>query len=246
MLHAIRRTLVALSCAAALAGLTACETRPDFDVDKAQNEIASAFAREPIAVQVLGDGRGADSDSWIVDFRLDGYDPFLQAKFVGRNHRWELDTVRERPSGPNETPWTEIGTMLGRFRGATLERARQTEEIIRALAGFVERYAVEHGNKFPVTNLEGVRKLVVGAGYVEESKWRHDVDGWGNAMAYHAANDGQSYIAISPGADGRWDLPLDEYFQNTDQGLEAYGGDVTDPNKDFIMASGSFVQVYRP
>ena len=256
----LRRTLVAALFAAAV--LVGCSTRPDFDRDRAHGEIATAFGRKPAAVQMLDDGPpvrkrpggdgesgsddattpAAESDTWIVDFRLDGFDPYLQAKFVTRDHDWHLDVVRERPSGPTETPWTEIGAMLGRFKAETVERSLQTEKVIRDAATYIERYSVEHGNRFPSTNLDGVRKLVIGSGYVEEGRWRHDSDAWGNSLAYHAAPDGAAYILISPGADGRWDVPLDTYFSNTDQGMEIYGGTTTDPNLDVIWASGSFVQ----
>jgi hypothetical protein len=193
---------------------------------------------------MLDDGKGPESepDTWIVDFRLDGFDPYLQAKFTTRDHDWHLDVVRERPSGPTQTPWTEIGAMLGRFKAEAVERALQTERVIREVGTFVERYAVEHGNRFPTTNLEGIRKLIIGSGYIDEARWHHGADAWGNSLAYHAAPDGQAYIVISPGADGRWDVPLDTYFANTDQGMEIYGGLSSDPNLDFIWASGSFVQ----
>jgi hypothetical protein len=231
---------------AAIVVLAGCHGRPDFDVERAQVDISSAFAVRALAVQVLGDGRGSDPDTWIVDFRLDGYDQFLQAKFQGREHKWQLDSVRERPQGTTETPWGEVGVILGRFRGATIARANQTTKVIRDLATLIERYSVEHSNKFPMTELEGVRKLVVGAGYIQESQWKNDADAWGNALAYHAAPDGQSYILLSPGADGRWDLPLAQYFKNCDEGMEVYGGNRADPNDDFIWATGSFVQVYKP
>ena len=103
---------------------------------------------------------------------------------------------------------------------------------------------MEHGNRYPDTNLAGIRRLVVEGGYIEETRWHHEVDAWNNALAYHAAPDGSAYIILSPGSDGKWDAPLETYFTNTEQGNEIYGGPSNDPSKDLIWATGSFVQVY--
>ena len=70
-------------------------------------------------------------------------------------------------------------------------------------------------------------------------------DGWGGSFAYHGAPEGTGYIIISPGADGRWDISLETYFFNTDQGIEIYAGETSDPNKDIVWASGGFVQRFR-
>ena len=47
-------------------------------------------------------------------------------------------------------------------------------------------------------------------------------------------------------ADGQLDRPSDAYFSNTDQGIEAYGGPTSDPNKDVIYATNAFVQHFQP
>lgn len=229
----------------ALGAMGCAESRPDFDIDAAHRELAGAFSREPAAVAILGDSRGSAEAEWLVDFTLDGFDPFLQARFEGSQHAWRLATVRERPRDGQDTPWTEVGVMLGRFRGAVIERAKETEKRMHDIAALVERYSVEHDHRAPNTNLDGVRKLSLESGYLEEGKWAFSSDAWGSAIAYHAAADGQSYILVSPGADGRWDIGLDVYFSNTDAGIEIYGGPSNDANADFVWASGSFVQVYR-
>lgn len=237
--HGLLLSLVALLLATA-----GCEVAPQFSVDDARQELATAFERDLGEVAIYEDARGAEPGEWIVDFKLDGFRPFLQGRFLRGERDWALDGVRERSRDAEGGPWTSPGSMLGMIREATIERAELSMDTIAELAEFVERHAVDNNGVYPTVTLAELESLVVRAGYTRT--WRHDQDGWGHALVYHASPDGQAYIILSPGADGEWDVPTSEYFENTDQGMEAYDGVVSDPARDIIHATGAFVQRFEP
>jgi hypothetical protein len=198
-------------------------------------------------VQIYDQGRGSAPEEWIVDFKIDGFLPLLQARFGDKDHAWALRDVRERPSGSADTPWVELGVLIGRTKKEAAEKAESTMATIRQLAELVERYATSHGSRYPTVDMDGLEKLVLGEGLTP--KWAFDTDAWGSAIAYHAAPDGQSYIILSPGADGQYEQSLEKYFDNTDAAtgaVEAYAGRTSDPNRDIIFATGAFVQSYEP
>ena len=246
ILPRLTHALLALALLLVLGGCG--PSRPDFSVDQAHVDVAAAFNRPVSAVAVYGDNRVPNSDppTWMIDFKIDGFAPFLQAKFVAGAGKWDLRAVRERPAGSKETPWMDVGTMLAQSVGATRENAATTQDTIRTLAAWIDRYAVEHGNKYPNGSLSQIHDMVVQAGYATPAQWHHDSDGWGNALYYHAAPDGQSYIVISAGADGSLDIPAETYYSNTDAGFEAYAGRNHEPNRDIVWATGAFVQYYEP
>jgi hypothetical protein len=229
-----------------LAAAVACHRRPDFDVDKAQIELAHAFDKTTREVSIYEDGRGDQEDEWIIEFRLEGVEPFMQARFKGVKDRWELQDVRERPSGGQETPWESVGVLLGRMRGAAADHAHESLDRMKELADFIGTNAVHNGNRFPQADMDGLHRMLINDGTVQDKDWHHDTDGWGQRLIYHAAPDGLAYILISPGADGKLDRPSEEYYAKTDQGDEAYGGRSTNPNADIIIASGGVVQYYEP
>jgi hypothetical protein len=238
-----RRCLV-LALATTL--LAACARRPDFDLDKAHVEMARAFGKTPPQVALYSDGRGDVPDEWIVEFRIDGFRPFMQAKFKGRKDRWELAEVRERPDGPEEAPWESVGRLVGTLQGENAERAHATEVLLQDLAELIERQAAQTGGKFPTGDIGSLKRLLVGDGGLAEKDWHFDVDAWGQPILYHAAPDGVSYVLVSSGADGTLDIPKASYETNADNGLERYAGATNDINKDIVLASGTLVQRYAP
>lgn len=239
-------TLVALLALLALGGCGG-ERREDFSLDAARLALADAFEREPETMSIYDDYRdpAADDDevAWIVDFKMDGYRPFLQARFEGEPDQWVLGGVRERVDSGTEQPWQPVGVVIGRVRGTVAEKMEETEGLIHDVAQLVERYAVDHGNLYPTVEMGGLERLLV-PDYTK--RWWYDSDSFGNPLLYHAAPDGLSYIILSAGADGSWDQPPTEYFRNTDEGMEAYGGPVADPARDLIWATGYFAQRYEP
>lgn len=224
----------------------ACQRRPDFNLDKAHIELARAFDKETRQLAVYNDERGDVPDEWIIEFRLDGVESMMQARFKGKEDRWALQDVRVQPSGTEETPWESVGVLLGRMRGAAAEQARTTLETMKELADFIGQTAVRNGNRFPQADMPELRRLLLTEGTVQERDWHHDTDGWGQPLIYHASPEGLSYILISPGADGQLDQPREVYFAKTDAGDEAYGGHSLDAKSDIIIASGGVVQSYEP
>jgi len=234
---------VVLSLALLVAG---CATRPDFDLEKANIEMARAFGKTPEQVAVYSDGRGDVADEWIIEFRIDGFRPFMQAKFKGRKDRWELAEVRERPDGTQETPWQSVGTLIGMLKGENANKAQATEALLQDLAELIERRAAQTGGKFPSGDIGSLKRLLVGDGGLEEKDWHFDADAWGQPILYHAAPDGGSYVLVSQAADGALDISKSAYEANADSGLERYAGATSDINKDIVIASGTLVQRYAP
>jgi hypothetical protein len=238
-----RLVLFMLASILALGG-AGCETRPDFNIDQAQMDIAHAFQKVPRQVAVYSDARGTERDTWIVDFHIDGVAPGMQARFKGTKS-WNLQDVRVAPAGTEETPWESVGVLLGRQRGEARERALDTMHRMSQLADYIGQYSVRNGNKFPAVTLSALKEMLIADGSVQAKDWKHDTDAWGQALVYHAAPDGVSYILVSEGADGQLDHSQEEYFANTDRGMEAYGGKSANPDADIIIASGGFVQAYE-
>jgi hypothetical protein len=246
-----RGRLVHVARAAGVASLllaaAACHRRPDFDSQHAQQDIAAALDKQARDIAVYEENRGDTPDEWIVEFQPNGFRETLQARFRGVEDRWELVGMRTRSSsGGPATEWEDVGAMLGKMRRENVEKAAATREIMTDLANWLERYSIEHGNHYPLTTAGGLQELFVGGQYVQQAQWNHSGDAWGNGFTYHAAPDATSYILISPGADSALDRSEDEYFANADAGNEAYQGRTTDAARDFIIASGSFVQGYEP
>lgn len=237
----LRLTVFILALAAA-----GCHRRPDFNIDKAHVELAQAFERQTRQVAVYSDGRGELPDEWLVDFRIDGVEQALQARFKGVKSSWQLQDVRIAPSGTEETPWESAAVILGRMRGDAHERGLETMGRMRQLADLIGGYSVRNGNRFPDTDMNNLRDLLIQDGQILEKDWKHDSDGWGQQLLYHAAPDGLSYVLISMGADGQLDQDRATYFANADTGFEAYAGRSANPNADIIIASGGFVQSYEP
>jgi hypothetical protein len=236
--------VVLLAVAAASAG---CGTRrPDFNSGAAQQEIANALDRKPREIAVYGEERGDAAEEWIVEFQPEGIPQTMEARFLGLDDRWQLVSMRMRARGRTSAEWEDVGVVLGRLRRENVDKAAATIEIMRELAGHIDRYSVEHENKFPAASASGLEELIVGSGYVQSGQWKLGSDGWGNSFTYHAAPDGLSYILVSPGSDSQLDVPEEDYFANTDSGNEAYAGVTKDAKQDFIVASGSFVQQYEP
>ncbi len=223
----------------------ACHRRPDFDLTLAQLDLAQAFEKPSGSIQIYGDGRGTDPKQWIVEFRIQGLEPFMEARFDGQKDRWALGGVRERGTG-TEGPWESVAVLLNRVKGETASRGQETMARMRALADYIGQYALRNGNRFPAADMAGLRGLIIREGIVQERDWHHDTDGWGQTFRYHAAPDGLGYVVISPGADGELDRPEDEYYANADQGIEAYGGLSRDPGADIVLASGDLVQGFEP
>ena len=236
-----RLTVFMLALAAA-----GCEGRPDFNIDQAQMDLAQAFERQTRQLAVYSDARGEAPDEWIVDFRIDGIEQSLQAKFKGGKTSWELAQVRVAPSGSEETAWESVGVLLGRIRGEARERALDTMTRMRQLGDLIGQYAVRNGNRFPNVQMPALKELLLSEGGIQAKDWKHDQDAWGQALLYHAAPDGNGYILISTGADGALDQEQSVYFANADEGLEAYGGRSANPDADIIVASGDFVQSFEP
>jgi hypothetical protein len=237
----VRMTMLVLALGAA----AGCERRPDFDIDRAQMELAAAFEKQTRQIAVYSDGRGEDPLEWIVDFRIDGIEPSLQARFRGTK-TWELTDVRETPSPGEDKPWESVGVLLGRIRGEARTRAEETMARMAQLSDLIGQYAVRNGNRFPEATMPGLRELLIADGSIQEKDWKHDTDAWGQSLLYHAAPDGNGYILLSMGADGALDQEESVYFRNADQGFEAYGGRSANPDADIIVASGGFVQSYEP
>jgi hypothetical protein len=236
----------ASGAAALLLLLAGCHHRPDFDSERAQHDIAAALDRQPREIAVYDEGRGDSPDEWVVEFQPNGFRETLEARFKGVDDRWELVGMRQRPSSGAPPEWQDVGAVLGRMRRENVEKAVATRELMTDLSGWLQRYSIEHGNKYPNTNAAGLQELFVGGKYVQQGQWNHSGDAWGSGFTYHASPDGSSYILISPGADSKLDRPEEEYFGNADAGNEAYERRTTDAARDFIIASGSFVQGYEP
>ena len=220
--------------------LVGCQgRRPEFNIAGGRDQLARAFGQPGSDVEIYEDGPGDAQGEWIIGFKLKGFRPLLQARFVGRDDTWVLDRVREFPLGSAKPQWVDVGAQIGRVRQDATEKAQATMKRIRELAEFIDRYYAEHG-VYPEMDLVGVAQVVLAAGYTTD--WHHDADAWGNRFAYHAAPEGQGYIIISSAADGKFDEPLRSYFDKTDEGLEAYGGVVDERGADIVFATGSFVQ----
>ena len=122
----------------ALAALS-CSRRPDFDIEKAHMEIARAFERPTQQVAIYGDGRAdtPTNDEWIVDFRADGIQDSMQARFKGGD--------KGRPE-PVHT-LNGSGLAVGRTLVAILENFQQADgsvavpEALRPYMGGVETIA---------------------------------------------------------------------------------------------------------
>lgn len=242
-----RMTLARLTMFILCLAAIGCDRRPPFNIDGAQMDLAQAFERQMRQIAIYSDGRGAAPDEWLVDFRIDGVAEAMQARFKGVKSSWQLQEVRIAPATSNdETPWESVGVILGRMRGDAHERATDTMARMRQLADLIGGYAVRNGNRFPAGDMSGLERLLIMDGQILEKDWRHSVDGWGQQLLYHAAPDGNGYVLVSPGADGQLDQPQSTYFQNAEQGLEAYGGRSSNPDADIVIASGGFVQSYEP
>lgn len=233
--------LAALLVLAVLA--TACgKRRPPFDDDDAQTAIAGAFQRPAADVAIYTSLPGTVETEWLVEFKVDGDGTSYQARFNGETGDWKLKDLRLRDAGGTYGAWVETGVVIRRAVHEMGNKAGDTMKVMKDLAGLIERYATDNSRLYPAVDISGLQELIMNGGYAKE--WHYSADAWGNGLLYHAAPDGQSYLIVSPGADGRFDQDPAEYFAASDQGNEAYGGQSGDPERDLIYATGAFVQSY--
>ena len=192
-----RLTIARLTMFIMVLAAAGCERRPDFNIDKAQMELAQAFERDTRQVAIYSDGKGEVPAEWLVDFRIDGVEQSMQARFTGVKAAWVLQEVRVTPAAGEETPWESAGVILGRMRGQAHDRATETMARMRQLADLIGGYSVRNGNRFPDVDNGSLRDLLIVDGQILEKDWKHDADGWGQQFLYHAAPDGLSYILVS-------------------------------------------------
>jgi hypothetical protein len=112
------------------------------------------------------------------------------------------------------------------------QKQMKTMADIRSLATAVESYAVDH-NEYPPA--EGLR------GFLEPNyiKTTPALDGWGNQFRYYATADHTSYLIVSAGADGAFEMDTSEAAKAQP---DRFAGETPDSAADIVYGNGKFLK----